>query len=427
MAGVDTATARAVTGFKSLKEQAGVWNCGTAPGVVDMSELREAAKGVRYDVNVARRTDAEVNRSIREGVLQTLKGVEDILSQWAYYALAHNDHTLNTARLIVPPHTEGVVVLDATANSNAVYDVFGRSKVVRTPRARNYQSVKVHTSTGHKTGKRHLSQNADRHLKTFISSLRSSLPRTAKVLMLCHKVVEPYAAKYNDGHFAKFEVAHYGALDGRNDWRDCDAVAVFGLPFLPSTRSPNVYFALRGVQSSGWLRGETERGFETYKDIRQALDQSHVVVSVVQAINRTAMRTVIDADGNCPAVDVFMRLPGGKVCEAVLRGLRDELPKVQIVPWDDDATNKPTDKRTTKGSNYDDALVRFASNMRRGYLSASVVRQELDIQPRTWTNLTTRLKDPANDLTSKLAEVGVRYEVERRGSRNVGKLVKGAA
>ena len=65
--------------------------------------------------------------------------------------------------------------------------------------------------------------------------------------------------------------------------------------------------------------------------------------------------------------------------------------------------------------------------MRRGYLSASVVRQELGIQPRTWTNLTTKLKDPANDLTSKLAEVGVRYEVERRGSRNVGKLVKGAA
>jgi hypothetical protein len=59
--------------------------------------------------------------------------------------------------------------------------------------------------------------------------------------------IEHIAIAYEPG-FASYSVAHWGAIDGRNDWNDHDAVVIFGLPYRDPFWATNTFFALKSLR-----------------------------------------------------------------------------------------------------------------------------------------------------------------------------------
>ena len=65
---------------------------------------------------LALRNDAQVNAKLIDHYDTILRDVQAVLSNWNFYAKKLAQHTINSARLIVPDSIE-VVILDATASS----------------------------------------------------------------------------------------------------------------------------------------------------------------------------------------------------------------------------------------------------------------------------------------------------------------------
>ena len=87
---------------------------------------------------------------------------------------------------------------------------------------------------------------------------------------VCHKAVKPLMAASAPKEF-ELLCGHWNNIDGANDYRDCEAVIMTGLPYLPDTWTANTFMALQGVQSTDCLRSEGNRPWGGYHDIRTGL------------------------------------------------------------------------------------------------------------------------------------------------------------
>lgn len=387
---------------------------GTPP---DYTELRKDLRNVRFDLQNHKNDLVENNRLHKVHDLR-LKQLDTIFRSWSYYAkLGDLGHTLNTARLLVPENSKGAVVLDATAIHDVIYELFDRVEIIEPPEGvRNYSNVNLWVSWGHKQGKVFLRNNASKLSSALLSELSQVIPKDRKVFLCCHKDVEPVLLTYSPSFNMK--VGHWGAVDGSNQWQDCDTAVIFGLPYMPDTWSANAFFALRGVQDTEWLQ-TPHRPFGRHIDVREALKTGHVVASVVQAINRIRCRKVTDSEGNCPKADVYLMLPDGKSGQAILRGILRSMPGINLQEWAfSEAKKKP------RKNDSEEALVRFAEGMIRGKYACSVIKKSLGISSTTWERLAAKLKDSASEIHTRLTSCGVRYFLEGSGQRQRAYLVK---
>jgi hypothetical protein len=390
------------------------------PDTFDMTPLRRALQGVRLDFKLLRENDPKKNLRLIKQYDTILRDIQATLENWNWYARKLSEHTINTARLIVPEDISGAVVLDATASSNLIYRLFGeQADVVPVPsKARSYANVTLHVSTGHAVGKTSMLKNIKEEGPKLIANLKEQLGHDRKVFVCCHKYVAPQLVSYDTG-FAAFDVGHWGAIDGRNDWQTYDTAVIFGLPYRDRVWSANTFMALCGPQSTEWLNSDGDRPFQQYRDIRHSLEVGQLVVSVVQAMNRTRNRKVIDEQGNCLPTDIFLLLPGDKTGKEILAGITDEMPDIKVVEWSyGEAKTKP------RRSNYEEALVRYASVMIRGRKAVSDVRSDLGISPTTWERLRVQAKDIGTSHYQRLIAEGVRYEADGTGRGNRAYLIK---
>lgn len=118
----------------------------------DLTALIKSMDEVKFNRGVVGRRDTAEQNKLRGRVKKVLRALHCIYRAWVFCAQKGKDYTLNTARLLVPPGTKGAVVLDATAEVNAVYDVgdamFNR---VETPEGvRTYKNFTLHVSRGHR-------------------------------------------------------------------------------------------------------------------------------------------------------------------------------------------------------------------------------------------------------------------------------------
>ena len=339
----------------------------------DLTELRrELRDNVRFDQQILCRTDNQENQRLKAIHDQRLKSLHFLFRGWAYYSDLNNKPSMNTARLLVPEDVKGAVVLDATASSNVLYEVFEQAEVVKPPLgSRSYRNVTMHISRGHRLGKHYLRANHKKLTPELIADLEAKL-KGRSVLIVCHKDVEPALSAYSPNF--KMHTAHWGMVDGSNEWKDCDTVVIYGLPYLPDEWSANVFMACQGFQDWPWFASQ-DRPFKKHMDIRQALKTGQMVVSVVQAINRARCRKVIDDQGNCPTTDVYLLLPPGRLAEEILKGIRHEMPGVNIVEdWELVKT-----KRKPRRSNHEVALIKHLQYMEPGRYSKNSIAKELGI------------------------------------------------
>jgi hypothetical protein len=390
------------------------------PSEYDMTPLRRAMQSARLDWKLLRRTDLDGNKRLIKHYDTILRDINTTLANWSWYAKKLNDHTINTARLIVPEDISGAVILDATASANLIYRLFGdRVDVVPVPsRARTYANVNLHVSFGHAVGKTSMLRTIKQEGPKLIANLQEQLGKARKVFVCCHKWVAPHLIAYDTG-FTAFDVGHWGAVDGRNDWQDFDTAVIFGLPYRDRAWSANTFMALCGPQTTDWLNSEGDRPFQSYQDIRHSLEVGQLVVSIVQAMNRTRNRKVIDEHGNCHPVDVFILLPADKSGREILDGITGEMPGINIIPWTYTAA-----KTKPRRSNHEEAVVRYAGVMPNGRKSVTDIRSELGIPSTTWERLGISMRDTTSALAKRLVAQGVVYRVEQAGKVRRGYLVK---
>ncbi|MDA8638131.1 hypothetical protein N9L49_05920, partial [Rhodospirillales bacterium] len=267
-----------------------------------MDGLRDALWNQPYDKTVLGKESIPDRHRLRDKVDDTLKSVEAVMANWAYYAKSGDNHTLNFASLVIPDELPGPVVLDATATQNFLWQLFSdRADIYQVPtNARSYANVTLHVARSNGIGKGMMREKHKDRVQRLLANLEAALPAQRKVFLCCHKSVKPYPMTLKP-HFERFEIGHWGAIDGRNDWRDCDVAVLFGLSYRNPIWANNTFMAFQGRQEDEWIHNPT---FNEYTDVRREMQDRQIAVSIIQAINRVQCRKVIDGDGNCPPTDV---------------------------------------------------------------------------------------------------------------------------
>ena len=388
------------------------------PQAFAMGPLREAMASIRYDLKVRKESAFERQR-IADIVHRTLKSCEAVLTRWAYYYRKGAHDTFNSSQLLISASLPGPVVLDATASQNFLWQLLeARAEIAHVPAGtRSYRNVTIHVARASGLGKTKMREHGKRRLPRLLASLQTTVPSDSKVLLCLHKRIEHTALSF-EPTFAKYSVAHWGAIDGRNDWNDHDTVVIFGLPYRDQIWATNTFFALKGLQDNRWLE---QPSWGRYADVRREMQRRQLTVSVIQAINRVRCRRVIDAEGNCPPTDVFIVLPIGTDGDAMLDHLKEEMPGAVFEAWAFELDGPQ--ERVRRGSSHE-ALLSFMGNRLPGETPMSLIQSELGLTPRTVKELRSVLRKDSHDLTKSLAEVGVRYLTSGMGRSSRSFLLK---
>lgn len=323
------------------------------PGFMDLiSELKD----IPFDQYIGKNDLLERQR-LRQIHEKRLTDLYYIHRHWAYYANHNAQHTLNAARLLIPEGTKGCVVMDATASTNKVYDLY--DNFVRTPPpdgSRSYRQFRLYASRGHQVGKHHMIKHSDTVSESLIHDLRDRISPDSRVLIVCHKDVEKMLVQYLPS--ANWRTTHWGMVDGSNEWRNCDVVVIFGLPYMPDTWSPNMFMAFQGPQPTDWLRNDGNRPFRDFEDIRKSLKRGQLSTDTIQAMNWVRCRKVVDKDGNCEPTVGYILLPQGELADAILEDIRSMMPGIVI---DEDSWKYTEQKRKVKRSNHEQSLINLTS------------------------------------------------------------------
>ncbi|HEY7158490.1 MAG TPA: hypothetical protein VH575_31385 [Gemmataceae bacterium] len=389
------------------------------PGPCSMGPLRKAMKGIRYDLIASSKDSPADRRRIADKVDRTLKDCEAIMARWAYYYRKGKDHTFNSSQLLIPPDLPGPVILDATASQNFLWKLLGsRAEVAPVPDGtRNYANVTIHVARSSGLGKSKMTEKAKVRIPRLLTNLGRHLTADRKVLLCVHKKIKHMALSYDPG-FAAYSVANWGAIDGKNDWNDHDAVVIFGLPYRDPIWATNTFFALQGLQDDRWLE---QPSWGAYADVRREMQRRQLTVSIIQAVNRVRCRRVIDADGNCPPTDVFLVLPNGADGEAILGHILEEMPGATLVPWEFEMDGPS--ERVRRGSSHEPLLALMTERL-PGETPMSFVKSELGLTPSGVKDLQGVLRDDNHALTKALGDLGVRYMTSGKGRGARSSLLK---
>lgn len=390
---------------------------------LDFTSFKQALKEISYDSMLFKR-DAMENMRLYQKCMDITSSIDSLFKSFIFYSKNQTKPTFNTARLLVPPDIKGAVIFDATATSNPVYDVFDRAQLILPPKGtRSYSNATIHYSYGHKVGQREMKKNGLKLSTSLITSLDEQFSGDdgirRKVLIITHKAVEPFMLlPENKPKNFDMAVAHYGAVDGSNDWQEYDAVVVFGLPYKPQRWSPSIFMALQGVQDTLWFHEPGRRSFKHHVDIRKAMDTGQMLSDIIQGINRVRCRRVIDDEGNCPTTDIFLLLPDASDSQEILEGIKKAMPGVNSTEWF--YQHQKRKKNGRPSGSYDESLIAYLENLQAGdRVSSTSVKKVLNIKDITWKRIQARLV--ANDSDDFLC-VGLQTaKVIYQGGQGKGK------
>jgi hypothetical protein len=391
--------------------------------VTDMSALRAAMKPLRYDVLVLGEDNDPRRAKIALRVDATLQEAQAIMEQWAYYAQKGQEHSLNSSSFLIPECVPGPVVLDATAHANFLWDLLEeKAQIVLTPpRTRDYSNVTLHVARATGLGKHSMIKNIRTRFPRVLSALEKEIGPERSVFMCMHKDTE-HVAKTYEHPFARFDVGHWGAIDGRNDWSTYHTAVILGLSYRDYVWSTNQFFALQGPQDDAWMQEPSWKG---YSDVRQVMEQRQLSVSIIQAINRVRCRRVIDAQGRSPSADIFIILPKDKTGDAILRDIHADMPELKEVPWAFELDGTKV-RKARKGTSHC-ALITLMSNRLPGSTAMPNIQRELGLGTSKLKELKAVLRDASHPTTAALRDIGVEYVVRGAGRGAKSYLIKDQA
>lgn len=391
-----------------------LWAQGFPEHASEIEALHEALGSVEFDPDLFAE-DAAHN------VSTVLEAVQVMLEEFAYYHRSGAQHTLNSARYIIPKGMPGVLVLDATARSNVTYELLGGGVMIAdVPRGiRNYENVTLHVArTTSGMGKTKMEKTKHARLPRLAAELRKQLPGGRQVFLCVHKCAKDLAGTYSTKELP-LHVGYWGAVDGKNDWQHCNAAVIFGLYWQDPTRPINNVFAIDGPKDASWLKAPRHGEHE---DILAVISQKDVSASVIQAINRICIRRVTDTEGRCAEADVYIVLPKDWRGDAILRDIHTNMPGMNELAWDFEPDGPKV--YAPRSNSVAQAVIELMRTREPGQTPLSYIRTQLSLTSRQFGRLKEDLAKVASNLSAALRELGVLYKVEGRGSATKGYLVK---
>ncbi|MBI1619673.1 hypothetical protein [Aquamicrobium zhengzhouense] len=372
------------------------------PRSMSMGSLIEEIRRLPLDLDILHRSDPRERLCLCEQFVNTLQSCDRILCGWAYYRRSGDWRTLNHAELLIPVDLPGPVVLDATASQNMLWELLGDlvERPVFPSRARSYRNVRLHVAYARGLGKESMEKKGKERLPRLFAHLERSCT-SLSVLLCAHKHLEPFARTLAPS-FHRYDVAHWGAIDGKNDWQDYDTVVIFGLPYHGDVWAFRTFMALQGPpEDDSWFESPTWR---QYQHIQKSLDRKQVTVSLIQAVNRIRCRRVLNQEGDCPTSDIYLLLPEGREGLDMLEDIRLEMPDISVVGWDFVLDGAEGVVRRHEGY---EPLIRFMQDQQPGSYAMSQIRDALGWTSNKMKEVGRVLRDCDHHVTRKLAALGV--------------------
>lgn len=427
--GIRAASANAITtleklqGYLDKQEKAhtpgaettvSLWAVGSPRLASEIEALREALGATEFAPELFA-DDASSN------VSTVLEAVQVMLEEFAYYHRSGAQHTLNSARYLVPKEMPGVLILDATARSNMTYELLAGGVVIaEVPDGiRNYDNATLHvarSNTG--MGKTKMEKAKHTRLPRLMDELHKELGPDREVFLCVHKCVKDLAATYST-EARPLRIGYWGAVDGSNEWSDCDVAVIFGLYWQDPRRPIDNVFALDGPKDSSWLKAPN---YGQHENILNVISVKDVATSVIQAVNRIRIRKVIDEYGRCAKADVYIVLPKDSRGDAILRDIHLNMPGLQEVPWEFEPDGpKVYAPRPASANN---AVIEMMRSREPGMTPLSYIRTQLSLTARQLGRLKEDLADAASNLTKALRDLNVMCTKQGQGRGTKVFLVK---
>lgn len=371
---------------------------------VCFSPLRDAI--TRADSKKFAREGFGIGNGIAEKkkCLEQIAALEKLIQMRAKVSGNEDNQKLCATEPLLEHQDTRLVILDATAKSNPVYGLLEDVvNVVSLPdNLRVYDGCNFLVSKNHSVGKASMAERHEEIFETLIPQLEARLDKDRKVLLITHKNIVGHARNFNT-HWTSFEVANWGALDGKNDWSDYDAIAICGLPYLDEEVIRSRINALKRGASS---------------DDVKAYQLGWLSSCLVQAVNRVRCRRITRPDGGCDPVDIFVMLPNGKDADTLQSSIISNMSGMSPIDW-----NIDTAKRKAKRSRIKDALITFLRNASPGRYPIDHVREVIDASERGFRNVVAKLTDASSNVSAEFKAIGAAYE--RGGGRGKpGYLIK---
>lgn len=393
-----------------------LWYEGSGEAAKEVELLREALLTTNFDANLFRDDASEV----LDGILQD---VEALLTRHAYYYKSGVQHSVNSSAHLIPPGLPSAVIVDATAPYDMMYLLLGsRAYIVPLPNGlRDYSNVTLHVArTTSGLGKHAMDEKKQHRLNRLAEELAERV-RGRAIFLCVHKHSEALAKTFSTGALSNLSVGHWGAVDGKNSWTDCDAAVIWGLPYMAEHHAIDQLFAVHGPQDTTWLKANVNKQQPTLLTV---IMQRHLSTSVVQAINRICCRRVIDEEGHCAPCDIFIALPKNWQGNGVLSDIEHSMPGIRVEHWDYEPDGPKVYAPRNHSAN--DAIISFMTGREAGPTPLSLIKRELQLTPRQMGRVREELRKFTSNLASALRKVGVSYLCTGRGKGAKSFLVKAA-
>jgi hypothetical protein len=392
-----------------------LWGEGAPEYVKQIRSLRGVLKATAFDLTL-------FNDEAQDTVDGILEDVEVMLDGYAYYYRSGAQHSLNSSRYLIPRGLPGLVILDATANSNVLYELLeGDVYVVPVPGGiRDYSNVTLHvarTTTG--LGKSKMKDTKQMRIPRLVQEVANEVGQGRKVFMCVHKLSKDLLATFSTPAMP-LNIGWWGAVDGKNDWADCDVAVIFGLPYMDPRRAIGSVLAVNGPQNNTWL--QSPPAYNQHANLPEMLAIRDVAASVVQAINRVRCRRMADASGRCEKTDVYIVLPKDWRGDTVLEHIHLNMPGIHEVRWDFEPDGPKV--YAPRCSSANEAVIGLMQDRKPGAVPMPHIQRELSLSKRQLARLKEELSKATSKITAALREIGVIYRVEGRGRGSKSYLVK---
>jgi len=401
-------------GFESRLQEAYGSKITNADLQFNFDGLIAELKGINPDQMLGKSIPS-LNKEIRQHLEEVLRSLKEIYTNWVYYTNEKHKNGLHSSKLIVPQGLKGCVVMDATASTNKIYRLHKDCIPVKPIEGcRDYSNVNLHVGYGYGTGRSSIMPNeyeARRNAEQLMGDLNERL-KGRKVLIVCHKGIKDLI-KCFDSTFEKRYVDYYGNLDGSNQYKDCDAVVLFGLNHRGKIWATNIFFALQGLpDSNDWFHDPEERAFKGFKDVREDLANAQLSVDTIQALNRVRCRKTIDDKGNCPKTDVYILLGDDSRGKHVKHSIVKAMPNINV----DYNFNYNAVKRKAKKIRYEEALSSYLKDQNAGEYTKKALIKRYGMGARQFEKIVAKAKvDPECLLARTMEEENISYHVTGHG------------
>ena len=270
-------------------------------------------------------------------------------------------------------------------------------------------------------GKTKMKEMKHLRLPRLAKELAKEVGKGRKVFLCVHKLAKDLAATFSTEE-APLKVGWWGAVDGSNDWAECDVAVIFGLHYMDPRRAINNVFAVSGPQDDAWLQSPPV--YHRNANILDVMMQRDVSASVVQAINRIQCRRIIDTEGRCAKSDVYIVLPKDWRGAAISDDICTNMPGIRVVPWDFEPDGPKV--YAPRSNSAAEAVIGLMRDRKPGPMSLPHIQRELSLTKRQTDRLKEALPSPTSRLTNALREIGVIYKVEGKGCKAKSFLLKAA-